>query len=170
MGRACSENVKGKNDFNILTGKTYKLCFHFLCCIKQFNSLYLSPDYISVIKSTSMSWAGHIARIGEGKTALNILTGKNTGTQDHNHIIIFVLSIPYTFKIRIFPRRPFVLHKSSGVFLNLKIIFHRLSCEVTCSSWGSRTSAYSSNRWPTQFIGGQEYELVSSADSSLSRM
>jgi hypothetical protein len=34
---------------------------------EELNDLYSSPNIIRVIKSRRMIWAGHIARMGEGK-------------------------------------------------------------------------------------------------------
>ena len=41
--------------------------------------LYSSPNIIWVIKSTRLRWAGHVARMEEGRSAFKILTGKPTG-------------------------------------------------------------------------------------------
>ena len=38
-----------------------------------------SPNLIKVIKSKILRWAGHVARMEEGRSALKILTGKPTG-------------------------------------------------------------------------------------------
>jgi hypothetical protein len=35
--------------------------------IDEFRSLYSSPNIVMVIKSRRMRWAGHVARIGEGR-------------------------------------------------------------------------------------------------------
>jgi hypothetical protein len=40
------------------------------------HNLYSSPDIIRQIKSRRMRWAGHVARIGEGREVHNILVGK----------------------------------------------------------------------------------------------
>ena len=45
-------------------------------------SLYRSPNIVRVIKSRRLRWAGHVARMGEGRSALKILTGKPTGKRD----------------------------------------------------------------------------------------
>ena len=37
-----------------------------------------SPNIIRVIKSRRFRWAGHVARMEEGKSAFKILTGKST--------------------------------------------------------------------------------------------
>ena len=42
-------------------------------------SLYRSPNIARVIKSRRLRWAGHVARVEEGRRAFKILTGKPTG-------------------------------------------------------------------------------------------
>jgi hypothetical protein len=46
---------------------------------EELYSLYRSPDIVSVIKSRRLRWAGHVARMEEGRSALKILIGKPTG-------------------------------------------------------------------------------------------
>ena len=41
--------------------------------------IFFSIDIVRVIKETRLRWAGHIARMEKGGSALNILTGKPTG-------------------------------------------------------------------------------------------
>ena len=41
--------------------------------------LYRSPNIVRVIKYRRLRWAGHLARMGEGRSAFKILTGKPTG-------------------------------------------------------------------------------------------
>jgi hypothetical protein len=43
------------------------------------NNLYSSPNIIRVIKSRRMRWAGHVARIREGRGAYRILVGRPFG-------------------------------------------------------------------------------------------
>jgi hypothetical protein len=42
---------------------------------EELNDLYSSPNIIRVIKSRRMRWAGHVARMGEGRGAYRILMG-----------------------------------------------------------------------------------------------
>jgi hypothetical protein len=42
---------------------------------EELNDLYSSPTIIRVIKSRRMRWAGHVARMGEGRGAYRILVG-----------------------------------------------------------------------------------------------
>jgi hypothetical protein len=42
----------------------------------ELHNLYSSPDIIRQFKSRRMRWAGHVARIGEGREVHNILVGK----------------------------------------------------------------------------------------------
>ena len=48
---------------------------------EELHSLYRSPNMVRVIKSRRLRWAGHVARMEEGGSAFNILTGKPTGTR-----------------------------------------------------------------------------------------
>jgi hypothetical protein len=41
--------------------------------------LYSSPDIIRQIKSRRMRWAGHVARMGEGRNVYRVLVGKSEG-------------------------------------------------------------------------------------------
>ena len=43
------------------------------------HSSYRSPNIVRVIKSRRLSWAGHLARMEEGRSAFKILTDKPTG-------------------------------------------------------------------------------------------
>jgi hypothetical protein len=45
---------------------------------EELNDLYSSPN-IRVIKSRRMRWAGHLARMGEGRGAYRILVGRPEG-------------------------------------------------------------------------------------------
>ena len=46
---------------------------------EELHSLYRSPNIVTVIKSRRLRWAGHVARMEEGRSAFKILTGKPTG-------------------------------------------------------------------------------------------
>ena len=46
---------------------------------EEIHSLYRSPNIVRVIKSRRLRWAGHLARMEEGRSAFKILTGKPTG-------------------------------------------------------------------------------------------
>ena len=41
--------------------------------------MYRSHNIVRVIKSRRLRWAGHVARMEEGRSAFKILTGKPTG-------------------------------------------------------------------------------------------
>ena len=41
--------------------------------------MYRSPNIVRVIKYRRLRWAGHLARMEEGRSAFKILTGKPTG-------------------------------------------------------------------------------------------
>ena len=46
---------------------------------EELHSLYRSPNIVLVIKSRRLRWAGHVARIEEGRSAFKILTGTPAG-------------------------------------------------------------------------------------------
>jgi hypothetical protein len=45
----------------------------------EVQSLYSSPNIVRVIKSRRMKWAGHVARIGEGRGVYRVLVGRPEG-------------------------------------------------------------------------------------------
>jgi hypothetical protein len=45
----------------------------------ELHNSYLSPDIIRQIKSRRMRWAGHVARMGEGRNVHRVLVGKPEG-------------------------------------------------------------------------------------------
>jgi hypothetical protein len=42
----------------------------------ELHNLYSSPNIIRQIKSRRMRWAGHVARMGEGRNMYRVLVGK----------------------------------------------------------------------------------------------
>ena len=44
---------------------------------EELHSLYRSPNIVRVIKSRRLRWAGHAARMGEGRSAFKILQGRD---------------------------------------------------------------------------------------------
>ena len=46
---------------------------------EELNDLYCSPDIVRVIKSRRMRWAGHVARMEEGRGVHKVLVGKPDG-------------------------------------------------------------------------------------------
>jgi hypothetical protein len=45
----------------------------------ELHNLYSSPDFIRQIKSRRMRWAGHVARMGEGRNVYRVSVGKQEG-------------------------------------------------------------------------------------------
>jgi hypothetical protein len=45
----------------------------------ELHNLYSSPDIIRQIKSRRMKWAGHVARMGEGRNVYRVLVGTPEG-------------------------------------------------------------------------------------------
>ena len=46
---------------------------------EELKDLYSSPNIVRVIKSRRMRWAGHVARMGEGRGVYRVLVGKPEG-------------------------------------------------------------------------------------------
>ena len=46
---------------------------------EELNNLYCSPNIVRAIKSRRMRWAGHVARMGEGRGVYRVLVGKPEG-------------------------------------------------------------------------------------------
>ena len=46
---------------------------------EEFNYLHCSPSIVRLIKSRRMRWAGHVARMGEGRGVHKVLVGKPEG-------------------------------------------------------------------------------------------
>ena len=46
---------------------------------EEINDLYCSPNIVWVIKSRTMRWAGHVARMGEERGVYRVLVGKPEG-------------------------------------------------------------------------------------------
>ena len=46
---------------------------------EELNDLYCSPNIVRVIKSRRMRWAGHVARMEEGRGVHKVLVGKPDG-------------------------------------------------------------------------------------------
>jgi len=46
---------------------------------EELNDLYCSPNIVRVIKSRRIRWAGHVARMGEGRGVYRVLVWKPEG-------------------------------------------------------------------------------------------
>jgi hypothetical protein len=46
---------------------------------EELNGLYSLPNIVGVIKSRRLRWAGHVARMGEGRGGYRVLVGKPEG-------------------------------------------------------------------------------------------
>jgi hypothetical protein len=45
----------------------------------ELHSLYFSRNFVRVIKSRRMRWAGHVARMGKGRDVYRVLDGRTKG-------------------------------------------------------------------------------------------
>jgi hypothetical protein len=45
----------------------------------EINSLYSTLNIVKVIKSRRMKWAGHVTRMGEGRSVYSVLVGRPEG-------------------------------------------------------------------------------------------
>jgi hypothetical protein len=48
---------------------------------EELNDLYCSPNIVRVIKSRRKRWAGHVARMGDGRSVYRVLVGKPEGNR-----------------------------------------------------------------------------------------
>ena len=46
---------------------------------EELRNLYSLPNIVLVVKSRRMRWAGHVARLGEGRGVHRVLVGKSEG-------------------------------------------------------------------------------------------
>ena len=46
---------------------------------EELNDLYCSPNIVRVVKKSRLRWAGHVARMGEGRGVHKVLVGKPEG-------------------------------------------------------------------------------------------
>ena len=55
-------------------------CYRYYCYIhlnnEELRDLYSLPNIVRVVKSRRMRWAGHVARMGEGRGVHRVLVGK----------------------------------------------------------------------------------------------
>jgi hypothetical protein len=62
------------------------------------HNLYSSPDVIRQINSRKMRWAGHVARMGEGRNLYRALVGKPEGKGHlEDQVVDGVLGSKWTF-------------------------------------------------------------------------
>ena len=47
--------------------------------IEKLNDLYCTPNIVRMIKSRRVRWAGHVARMGEMRSAYSVLVEKHEG-------------------------------------------------------------------------------------------
>jgi hypothetical protein len=52
---------------------------------EELNDLYSLPNIVRVVKSRRMTWAGHVARMGEGRVVHRVLVGKPEGWHRWGH-------------------------------------------------------------------------------------
>ena len=55
---------------------------------EELHSLYRSTNIVRVIKSRRLRWAGHVARMEEGRSAFKLLTGLTTGKTPYGRTIL----------------------------------------------------------------------------------
>jgi hypothetical protein len=48
---------------------------------EELNDRYSLPNIVRVVKSRIMRWAGHVARMGEGRGVYRVLVGKPEGKE-----------------------------------------------------------------------------------------
>jgi hypothetical protein len=55
---------------------------------EEFHNLYSSPSIIRMMKSRRMRWAGHVARMGEERSASRIWVGNPEGKRQRRRWIV----------------------------------------------------------------------------------
>jgi len=50
---------------------------------EEFNDLHCSPNIFRAIKWRKIGWAGHVARMGEGRVVYRIFIGETLKERDH---------------------------------------------------------------------------------------
>jgi hypothetical protein len=68
------EKQIGVSEGPLLLGRCYGLNV-------ELHNLYSSPDIIRQIKSRRIRWAGHVARVGEGRKVYRVMVGKPEGNR-----------------------------------------------------------------------------------------
>ena len=63
--------------YSAFTKSVYIILYLFM--VYPLNDLYCLPNIVRVIKSRRMSWAGHVARMGDGRGFYRVLVGKPEG-------------------------------------------------------------------------------------------
>ena len=53
------------------------------CFVEELSDLYILPNIVRVVKSRRMRWAGHVARMGEGRGVHRVLVRKPERKRDH---------------------------------------------------------------------------------------
>ena len=53
---------------------------------EKLHSFYSSPNIVRMIKSRRLRWAGHVARMEEGRNAFKFLTSKPTRWSRGQHV------------------------------------------------------------------------------------
>jgi hypothetical protein len=61
----------------------------------ELNDLYSSLTVVRVIKSRRMSWAGHVALMGEGRGVYRLLVGKPVGKRWEDNIKVDLQEVGY---------------------------------------------------------------------------
>jgi hypothetical protein len=70
----CHINVNSINTYSDCKGRMWRKLHN-----EELNGLYSLPNIVRVIKSRRMRWAGHVARMGEGRGVYRVLMGKPEG-------------------------------------------------------------------------------------------
>jgi hypothetical protein len=64
----------------------------------ELHSLYSSPNIVRVINSRRMRWAGHVARMGEGRGVYRVLVGSKERDHWEDLILLGVVELCSEFQ------------------------------------------------------------------------
>jgi hypothetical protein len=56
------------------------------CVMMKLHSLYSSPNIVTVTKSSRMRWAGHAARMWEGRSVYSVFVGRPEGKRPQGRL------------------------------------------------------------------------------------
>ena len=76
---ACSLFTVSNLTARLMTDIQSRVEFYESMYMEELNDLYCSPNIVRLVKSKRLRWAGHVARMEEGRVVYKVLVGKPEG-------------------------------------------------------------------------------------------